>query len=114
MYSSDLKRMEVVAYERTVMEIKFQPGNGTMYEIVIAARHNGEFAVAWIGGNRRGHGCASFHPDELLHWVYAKEKLGMSGPDLAAVMLALREALHFKVTMEPGYGRDARFHEDSE
>jgi len=98
--------------ELYVTRVNFQPGNGTMYELVFVPFMGGEFLVAWIIGGRKGRACAIFSTVETLHWAYAAEKLGVSGCDLNAIMVAIRECLGVEVVLDPRYDEQCNLRRD--
>lgn len=98
-----MDRLKVAGGFGPNMQVVFQPGNGTRYELFFSPTGDGDFLVAWVASSRVGRCCAKFGLTETLHWSYAKEKLGRSGEDLCALMLAIHEVMGIEVVLEEGY-----------
>lgn len=89
--------------------VEYQPGNGTRYLVVLADIRDEE--AARVLGCPCPATCFTFPltgksiilgwDDDILHWVYVKEKLGCSFPDAVVLTELLAHLLNIDAELPP-------------
>jgi len=88
-----------------VLDIIFQPGNGTRYEIVLTDC-GGYWVLSWPSKSSGGV-CMSIQKVELLHHSYMEQKMPSLGrADIAALLVLVHEETHCPVVLPPDFNKD--------